>query len=136
MVLYYYSFTGFILPGLPEQKEDEIMDERLCSMEAEFFKALAHPTRVRILKLLRDGEKCVCEFTEDLDIEQSNMSQHLGILRKQNIVRSRKEGLKVIYSVVYPQIFEIIDLVEDIIISQVNETLNLLNKRPKRKGGE
>ncbi|ADG81332.1 ArsR/SmtB family transcription factor [Thermincola potens] len=112
------------------------MDERLCSMEAEFFKALAHPTRVRILKLLRDGEKCVCEFTEDLDIEQSNMSQHLGILRKQNIVRSRKEGLKVIYSVVYPQIFEIIDLVEDIIISQVNETLNLLNKRPKRKGGE
>ena len=112
------------------------MDERLFAMEAEFFKALAHPTRVRILKHLRDRERCVCEFTEDLDIEQSNMSQHLSILRKQDIVSFRKEGLKVIYRVNYPQIFEILDMVEDIMVSQVNETLNLLNKRPKRKGGE
>ena len=107
------------------------MNERLFGMEADFFKALAHPTRVKILKHLIDGEKCVCEFTEDLDIEQSNMSQHLAILRKQNIVGSRKEGLKVIYSVTYPQVFEILNLVEDILVSQVNETLDLLNKRKK-----
>lgn len=112
------------------------MDERLFAMEAEFFKALAHPTRVKILKHLRNGEKCVCEFTEDLDVEQSNMSQHLAILRKQDIVSSRKEGLKVMYGVNYPQIFEILDLVEDIIVSQVNDTLNLLNKRLQRKEGE
>lgn len=112
------------------------MDERLFAMEAEFFKALAHPTRVRILQHLRDSERCVCEFTEDLDIEQSNMSQHLAILRKQGIVSFRKEGLKVIYKVNFPQIFDILDLVEGIIVSQVNETLELLNKRPKRKGGK
>lgn len=112
------------------------MDERLFTMEAEFFKALAHPTRVRILKHLRERERCVCEFTEDLDIEQSNMSQHLAILRKQGIVSFRKDGLKVIYKVIFPQIFEILDLVEEIIVLQVNETLELLNKRPKRKGGE
>ncbi|WP_231683711.1 ArsR/SmtB family transcription factor [Phosphitispora fastidiosa] len=109
------------------------MNERLFGMEADFFKALAHPTRVRILKHLIDGEKCVCEFTEDLDVEQSNMSQHLAILRKQNIVASRKEGLKVIYSVIYPQIFEILDLVEDILVTQVNETLELLSKKAKSK---
>ncbi len=109
------------------------MDERLFGMEADFFKALAHPTRVRILKHLMDGEKCVCEFTEDLDVEQSNMSQHLAILRKQNIVSSRKEGLKVIYSVNYPQVFEILDLVEEILISQVNETLELLSRKGKSK---
>ncbi|MBU7008061.1 ArsR family transcriptional regulator [Phosphitispora fastidiosa] len=40
------------------------MEERLFSMEAEFFKALAHPTRVGILKHLKEGPKCVCEFTE------------------------------------------------------------------------
>lgn len=112
------------------------MDERLFSMEAEFFKALAHPTRVRILKLLRDNERCVCEFTEDLGVEQSNMSQHLAILRKQGLVKFRKDGIKVIYKVNYPQLFEILDQVEEILISQVNETLDLLNKRPKRKGGE
>lgn len=112
------------------------MDERLFSMEAEFFKALAHPTRVRILKLLRDDEKCVCEFTEDLDIEQSNMSQHLAILRKQGIVSFRKEGLKVIYKINYPQVFDILDLVEEILVSQVNHTLVLLGRKPPAKGGE
>ena len=112
------------------------MDERLFGMESEFFKALAHPTRVRILKLLRENERCVCEFTEDLGVEQSNMSQHLAILRKQGIVSFRKDGLKVIYKVNFPQIFEILDLVEEIIVSQVNETLDLLNKRTKRRGGE
>jgi len=108
------------------------LNERLLSMEAEFFKALAHPTRIRILKHLRDIERCVCEFTEDLDVEQSNMSQHLAVLRKQGIVSFRKEGMKVIYKVNYPQVFEILQLVEKVLISQVNETLNLLNQE---KGG-
>lgn len=112
------------------------MDERLFSMESEFFKALAHPTRVRILKHLRDGEKCVCEFTEDLDVEQSNTSQHLSVLRKQGIVSFRKEGLKVIYKANYPQVFQILDLIEEILVSQVNETLGLLNKRQRKEGGE
>ncbi len=112
------------------------MDERLFSMEAEFFKALAHPTRVRILKHLRESERCVCEFTEDLDIEQSNMSQHLAILRKQGIVSFRKEGLKVIYKVEYPQVYQILELVEDILVSQVNKTLGLLSKRQSKERGE
>lgn len=112
------------------------MDERLFAMESDLFKALAHPTRVRILKHLRQGEKCVCEFTEDLDVEQSNMSQHLAILRKQGILSFRKEGLKVIYKVNYPQVFEILDLVEEILVSQVNETLGLLKKKTTNKGGE
>lgn len=111
------------------------MDERLFAMEADFFKALSHPTRVKILKHLRNGERCVCEFTEDLEVEQSNMSQHLAILRKQGIVSFRKDGLKVIYKVIYPQVFDILDRVEEILFSQVNETLTLLNKR-NEQGGE
>lgn len=104
------------------------MNERLLSMEAEFFKALAHPTRIRIIKHLKDNERCVCEFTEDLDVEQSNMSQHLAVLRKQGLVSFRKEGLKVMYRVNYPQVFEILQLAEEVLVSQVNETLSLLNK--------
>jgi ArsR family transcriptional regulator len=106
-------------------------------MEAEFFKALAHPTRVRILKHLKDGEKCVCKFTEDLEIEQSNVSQHLAILRKQDILSYRKEGLNVIYKVKHPQIYAILTLVEEIMVSQVNATLDLLRNRTiASKGGE
>jgi DNA-binding transcriptional ArsR family regulator len=112
------------------------MDERLFSMEAEFFKVLAHPTRIKVLQHLRERERCVCEFTEDLDVEQSNISQHLSILRKQGVVSCRKDGIKVIYKVNYPQVFDILDVVEEILVSQVNATLSMLNKRPKRKGGE
>ena len=111
------------------------MHERLLSMEAEFIKALSHPTRIKILKHLRDGEKCVCEFTEDLDMEQSNTSQHLSVLRKQGVVSYRKEGLKVMYKVNYPQVFKILDMVEEILVSQVNETLGFLKKQ-KKKGGD
>jgi len=58
-------------------KNGEVMalEERLFSMEAEFFKALAHPTRVRILKHLKEGPKCVCEFTEDLDAAPCNFTE-------------------------------------------------------------
>lgn len=112
------------------------MDERLFSMEADFLKALAHPTRVRILEHLREGEKCVCEFTEDLDMEQSNTSQHLAVLRKQGIVSFRKEGLKVIYKVNYPEVFTILDLVKDILVSQVNASMAMLKKSIREKGGE
>ncbi|MDF9409692.1 metalloregulator ArsR/SmtB family transcription factor [Pelotomaculum isophthalicicum JI] len=107
------------------------MNERLLSMEAEFLKALAHPTRIRIIKHLMNSERCVCEFTEDLDVEQSNMSQHLAILRKQGIVSSRKDGMKVMYKVNHPQIFEILQLIEEVLVSQVKETLSILNKEKR-----
>lgn len=112
------------------------MDERLFSMEADFLKALGHPTRLRILEHLRAGEKCVCEFTEDLDMEQSNTSQHLAVLRKQGILSFRKEGLKVIYKVNHPEVFTILDLVKDVLVSQVNASMAMLKKSTREKGGE
>lgn len=108
------------------------MNERLLSMESEFLKALSHPTRIRIIKHLKESERCVCEFTDDLDVEQPNMSQHLSVLRRQGIVSCRKEGLKVMYKVNHPQIFKILELVEEILVAQVNDTMSLLNKG---KGG-
>lgn len=78
--------------------------------QAEIFKALAHPTRLRILLLLREGELCVCEIVPALEMEQSNVSRHLAILKKEGILRSRKEGLKVIYSVNDSRIYDILDL--------------------------
>lgn len=66
---------------------------------SNLFKALAHPTRIQIVKLLRNGEMCVCEIMPNLDSEQSNTSQHLTVLKNQGIVESRKDGSKVIYSI-------------------------------------
>lgn len=102
--------------------------DKIFQIKADLFKALAHPSRIKILEFLRDGEKCVCEFTENLDLEQSNVSQHLSILKRQDLITSRKEGLKVIYSVNREEIYDVLDRVEDIIVSQAEDTVSLLHK--------
>ena len=83
--------------------------------QADIFKALAHPTRLRILHQLRGGERCVCEIVPALDMEQSNVSRHLAILKKEGILNSRKEGLKVIYEVNDPRVYDILDLCTEIL---------------------
>ena len=56
-------------------------------------KAVADPTRVRILKMLESGELCVCEITERLGLAQSTVSKHLSLLRHAALVEDRKQGL-------------------------------------------
>jgi len=92
------------------------------------FKAIAHPTRIQIINLLRNGEMCVCEILSNLDSEQSNTSQHLTVLKNQGIVESRKDGSKVIYSIKNKEVYQMIDLAEAIILRQIEETKNLLSK--------
>ena len=69
----------------------------------DFFKAMADETRLRILALLAcDGELCVCDIMAALELPQSTISRHLGILRKAGLVNDRKEGLWVYYTLVEP----------------------------------
>ena len=87
------------------------MDKKIYSMQADLCKAIAHPTRIEILQLLRGGERCVCEIFPVLDIDQPNVSRHLSLLKKEGILTSRKEGLKVIYRVNDERVFDLLDLV-------------------------
>jgi DNA-binding transcriptional ArsR family regulator len=106
-------------------KEMTNMGNQLVS---NVFKALAHPTRLQIIKLLRDGELCVCDILPKLDSEQSNTSQHLTVLRNQGIVESKKDGAKVIYAIKNNEVFEMINLAETIILRQIEETKTSLLK--------
>lgn len=105
------------------------MDEKLINMEVDFFKALAHPTRILILRYLGKEEKCVCEIIQEVAVEQSSVSQHLAVLRNQGIVSFRKGGMRAIYKVNYPKVFDLLDLVEQILVSRVDQFYTLLNKR-------
>jgi ArsR family transcriptional regulator len=67
----------------------------LQSFKAEFFKALAHPIRIRILEILRSHARSVQELQAELDLDQSTVSQQLAILRAKNIATARKEGTTV-----------------------------------------
>ena len=77
----------------------EVATDELQAFKAAFFRALAHPVRIRILELLVTGERSVQELQEALGVDQPVVSQQLAVLRSTNIVAGRKEGVSVRYSV-------------------------------------
>lgn len=99
------------------------MNEKILQLKADIFKAFAHPTRIGILELLKNGELCVCDIYEELNVEQANTSQHLAVLKNQDILQSRKEGLRVIYSIKYPEVIELLEVADKILLIQANETI-------------
>jgi ArsR family transcriptional regulator len=90
------------------------MPQQVANFKSEFFKALAHPIRIRILDSLRSGEKGVNELSEALQIEPANVSQQLAILRVRNIVIGRKSGSNVYYSVSDRTLFKLLDVAKNI----------------------
>ena len=87
------------------------MDNRVYEVQAEYFKALSHPLRIRIVHYLKEGERCVCKIVPYLKEEQSNVSRHLAALKRAGILSSRKEGVSVYYRIQDENVFEILDLV-------------------------
>jgi DNA-binding transcriptional ArsR family regulator len=77
---------------------------------AEFFKGLAHPTRLQILDLLREGEMCVCHIEASLNKRQAYISQQLMSLRETGLVDCRRDGLQVYYRLTDPRIIELLNL--------------------------
>ena len=75
---------------------------------AELFKYFANPTRVRILMLLNDGDRCVYDIAESLEMSQSAVSHQLSLLRKSNLVRTEREGKSVLYALNDEHVWEII----------------------------
>ena len=102
------------------------MQELVTNMKADFFKALAHPSRIRILERIAEQEVCVCELVDELGLEQSNLSQHLAVLRKQHIVTCTKVGLKTNYRIKHPEVLEILQKVQAVLTSQLMESEALM----------
>ena len=109
----------------PEQgRPDE--GERLRQFKAEFFKALAHPLRIRILELLRAGPLSVTQILEATGAPGSSVSQQLAVLRRRNIVSTERHGTTVIYSVPDPELFELLDVARRLFNAHLSETAGLL----------
>jgi ArsR family transcriptional regulator len=100
----------------------------ISQFKAEFFKALAHPLRIRILDTLREGELGVNELSLQLKVEQSNLSQQLAVLRGRNIVVGRKEGNNVYYSVRDPEIFRLLDVARKIFNNSLIDVRDMLSQ--------
>lgn len=105
------------------------MPNKLVQFKSEFFKALANPLRIRILDELRDGELTVTEIRLRLNVEATNVSQQLAILRSKNIVFGRKQGSNIYYSCTDPTVFRLLDVAKEIFnnhLVDVRETLESL----------
>ena len=104
------------------------MPDTLRQFKANIFQALAHPTRIAIVEVLRDGELPAGVIIERLGIEQANASQHLSILRLKQIVSSRKEGNQVFYSVRDPLLIEVLDIMRRYFQAHVEEAMAMLQQ--------
>lgn len=80
------------------------VNENIYKLQAEICKALGNPVRLQILHLLGDREVPFAELLDSLDVSKTNLSQHLAVLRKNQIVKDRKEGLRTFYRLAYPEI--------------------------------
>ena len=104
------------------------MTRPIYQVKAELFKTLGHPARIRVLEVLRDGERPVNEIIPEVGIEPSHLSQQLAVLRRANLVRSRKVGSSVLYSVSEPRVFQLLEVAKAILTSSLTETRELLEE--------
>ena len=105
------------------------MKEERYKLRTSYFKALAYPTRVKIIDFLRKGEKSVGEISWQLKIKQANISQHLAILRKAGIVTEKRDGKIVYYRIKNRRIFEVLQLVDHVMHRGSKEHTKALRSR-------
>ncbi len=94
-------------------------NRELYHIKAVFCKTLADPNRLMMITELRSGEKTVGQIAKIIKINQPTASHHLAILREAGIVRARREGSSVYYSLATPKIAEACDIIHEILLSQM-----------------
>lgn len=106
----------------------------LQTLKAEFFRALAHPARIRLLEVLSErGEQSVQALQSRLDLDQPTVSQQLARLRASGIVVARKEGTTVQYRLANPRIADLLDVAKSILSQRLTNHRTLLHEL--RRGG-
>jgi ArsR family transcriptional regulator len=106
----------------------KIVRNVLQEYKASVFQALAHPTRIAIIEVLRNGEVSARSIQERLGVEQANLSQHLAVLRSRQIVGARKEGNQVFYALRNLVLVEVLDLMRRYFQANLNEAVQMLGE--------
>jgi ArsR family transcriptional regulator len=105
-------------------------DERaaLYEMQAEILKALAHPVRLAIADFLAGGEQCVCDIAERVGAERSNVSHHLALMQQAGVLDSRKDGLRVLYSLRTPCVLHCLTCATEVLRERVERSAAVLRE--------
>jgi DNA-binding transcriptional ArsR family regulator len=119
-----------------EKHSGPVAAGELQMFKAQFFRALAHPTRIRILEILVRGGRTVQELQEQLALDQPIVSQQLAVLRNQGIVSAQKEGVSVRYALRDPLVGALLDVARGIFDNRLGKSTGLLRelRRERRRG--
>jgi|SRR5688500_12750112 DNA-binding transcriptional ArsR family regulator len=124
------------MPQKRETRREAAAAGELQLFKARFFRALAHPTRIRMLEILVRGGRTVQELQEQLALDQPIVSQQLAVLRHQGIVSTQKEGLSVRYALRDPLVGALLDVARSIFDNRLGDSSGLLRelRRESRRG--
>jgi DNA-binding transcriptional ArsR family regulator len=113
------------------QVMEEKVDMTIFRLQAAISKTMANPLRVAILYHLKSGEKTVNQLADIVGASQSNVSQHLSLLRQRELVKTRKIGSSVYYSVASPKISQACDMIREVLWEQLRQKHELAKKYPE-----
>lgn len=101
-------------------------NKKIFELQAEVCKILTNPKRLEIIHVLKEGEKTVTELVNILGISKANVSQHLSILKQRGILKARREGVNIFYSITNPKVIQACTLMREVLIEKLKEQKLLL----------
>jgi len=105
-----------------------MIHENLFELHADMCKTLSNSLRLRIINELQDGEKTVSVLANSLEVRQTNLSQHLAVLRQRGVVSIRKDGSRVYYRISNPKIIKACNLMREVLIEQIQKKSKMVDK--------
>ncbi len=102
--------------------------KEIFRMQARVCKTLASPVRMEIIYALKGGERTVTDLVDATGLTKSNISQHLAVLKNADMVRSRREGVHIFYSIASPKIVEACRLMREVLMEQLSKKKELMDK--------
>ena len=104
-----------------------IRNYKLYQIHAEFCRALANPTRLHILTLLKEGERSVGDLADEVGVSMATVSQHLAILRHKNVVERRREGQTIFYRMADPRLNQACETIRSVLLDGMKKRGDIAN---------
>ena len=103
-------------------------DKTVFELQAEVCKTIANPKRIEIIHALKTGERTVTELVNILGVPKANVSQHLAVMRTKGVLRARREGVNIYYSLTNPKVTQACMLMREVLTEQLRERKKILGK--------
>ncbi len=103
-------------------------ERKIFEYQAEICKTMANAKRLEILHALKGGDKTVSELVNILDIPKANVSQHLSVMKSKGVLKPRRNGTNVYYSIAIPKVIKVCNLMREVLTEQMEKQSEIYKK--------